>query len=153
MSEKRVSNETLGKVIVQVVKELEKSLKTAEKSQREHEENLGSISKDIAKGLHYEINRLDAFSVDLRPLDDKMNNYLEQINKVSEDARKELKSPILGLKVLGLVFGLFLSVLVFFFFFNEQAKELKKERAAKEHFIRFIESDEKIIKQYENWAK
>ena len=153
MSEKRVSNETLGKVIVQVVKELEKSLKANEKTQLENQNELKKISNNITYGLHEEINRLNAFKVDLSPLDNKFNSYLVKLNEVAEKTQKELKSPILGIKMLGVFFGIIICLMAFFFFFNEQAKDLKKERAAKEHFIRFIESDQKRIKDYENWVK
>lgn len=153
MSEKRISNETLGKVIVQVVKDLDKSLKTNEKEQLKNQEELKKISNNIAYDLNQEINRLNAFKVDLSPLDDKLNNYLAKVNEVTEKAQKELKSPMISLRVIGIFFGVMICLMIFFFFFNEQAKEVKKERAAKEHYIRFIESDEKIIKDYKNWVK
>ncbi|MDM1039858.1 hypothetical protein HX003_18195 [Myroides odoratimimus] len=153
MSEKRVSNETLGKVIVQVVKNLENNLKASEKAQLQNQEELKKISNNIASELNQEVNRLNSFKVDLSPLDDKLNNYLVQIKKVTEEAQKELKSPILGVKMLGVFFGVIICLMVFFFFFNEQAKDLKKERAAKEHFIDFIKADEKRIEQYNKWAK
>lgn len=153
MSEKRVSNETLGKVIVQVVKELDKSLKTNEKAQLQNQEELKKISNNIAYELNQEVNRLNTFKVDLSPLDDKLDNYIVKINKATEEAQKELKSPILGVKMLAVFFGIIICLMIFFFFFNEQAKDLKKERAAKEHFIRFIESDEKRLKDYNNWVK
>lgn len=153
MSEKRVSNETLGKVVVQVVKDLEKSLKTHEKAQSQQQAEVKQITERAVIQLRQELDRIERFSVDLRPLDDKMNNYLEEINKASEKAQKDLKSPILELKVLGLFFGLFCAVFIFFFFFNEQAKELKKERAEKEQFIEFIKADEKRINEYNKWVK
>lgn len=153
MSEKRISNETLGKVIVQVVKDLDKSLKTNEKAQLQNQEELKKISNNIAYELNQEVNRLNSFKVDLSPLDSKLDNYIVKIKKVTEEAQKELKSPILGIKMLGIFFGVIICLMVFFFFFNEQAKELKKERAAKEHFIDFIKADEKRIEQYNNWAK
>lgn len=150
MSEKRVSNETLGKVMVQVVKGLEKSLKTNEKAQLQNQEELKKISNNIVYGLNKEVSRLNAFKVDLSPLDDKMSNYIVKINEVTEKAQKELKSPILGIKMLAVFFGFIICLMVFFFFFNEQAKELRKERAAKEHFLRFIESDSKRVEDYRN---
>lgn len=153
MSEKRVSNETLGKVIVQVVKNLENNLKASEKAQVQNQEELKKISNNIAYELNQEVNRLNSFKIDLSPLDDKLNNYLVKVNEVTEKAQKELKSPILGIKMLGVFFGIIICLMAFIFFFNEQAKDLKKERTAKEHFMRFIESDEKRIKDYNNWVK
>lgn len=153
MSEKRVSNETLGKVIVQVVSNLEKNLKASEKVQKHTQEKIEQIGYNIIQDLEEESRQMQSFKLDLSPLDVKMNNYLEEIKKASEKTQKDLKSPILGLKVLGLFFGLFCAVLVFFFFFNEQAKELKKERADKEHFIEFIKSSDKRIEEYKTWSK
>ena len=153
MSEnKRVSNETLGKVLVQVVKGLEKSLKSSEKAQIQNQEELKKISNNIVYGLNQEINRLNDFKVDLSPLDEKLNNYIVKINKVTEKAQKELKSPMLSIKVIGLFFSFFIAILVFFYFFNDQSKQLKKERESKEHFIRFIQNDDKTINDYKKWV-
>ena len=154
MSEnKRISNETLGKVVVNVVKDLEKSLKASEKAQIQNQEELKQISNNIAYGLNQEISRLNDFKVDLSPLDDKMNKYLDKLNKVTEQAQNDLKSPMLSMKVIGLFFSFFIAILVFFYFFNKQAKQLEFERAQKQHFIRFIEDSDTRIKDYKNWTK
>ena len=154
MSEnKRVSNETLGKVVVQVVKNLEKNLKTSEKAQLVHQEELKKLSNNITSNLHQGISHLNEFKIDLSPLDVKMNNYLEEINKTAEKARKDIQNPMISFKFLGLFFGLFVATLIFFYFFNRQARELEQERSQKQHFIRFIEASDNRIKDYQKWTK
>ena len=153
MSEKRVSNETLGKVVVQVVKDLEKSLKTHEKTQSQQQAEVKEITERAVIQLRQELDRIERFSVDLSPLDNKMKNYINEIERASEKAKKEFQTPMLGMKVLGVFAFVLLSVLGFFYLMNNQAKELKKERADKERFIEFIKADEKRIKEFNEWAK
>lgn len=153
MSEKRVSNETLGKVIVQVVKDLEKSLKTHEKTQTQHQVEVKEITNKAVIQLHQELDRIEGFSVDLSPLDDKMKNYINEIEKALEKAKKEFQTPMLSMKVLGVFAFVLLSVLGFFYLMNTQAKELKKERAEKERFIEFIKANEKRIEDFKEWSK
>lgn len=153
MSEKRVSNETLGKVVVQVVKDLEKSLKTHEKAQSQQQAEVKEITERVVIQLRQELDRIERFSVDLSPLDNKMKNYISEIERASEKAKKEFKSPMLGMRVVGIFAFVLLTVLGFSFLMNNQAKELKKERADKERFIEFIKADEKRIKEFNEWAK
>ncbi|WP_180192585.1 hypothetical protein, partial [Acinetobacter sp. 10FS3-1] len=143
MSEKRISNETLGKVVVQVVKDLEKSLKTHEKTQKEQQNELREITNKAVIQLRGELDRIESFSVDLKPLDEKMKNYINEIEKASEKAKKEFQTPMLGMRVVGIFAFVLLAVLAFSFFTSNQAKELKKERESKERFIEFIKADEK----------
>ncbi|WP_179995867.1 hypothetical protein [Acinetobacter sp. YH16053] len=153
MSEKRISNETLGKVVVQVVKDLEKSLKTHEKTQKEQQNELREITNKAVIQLRGELDRIESFSVDLKPLDEKMKNYINEIEKASEKAKKEFQTPMLGMRVVGIFAFVLLAVLAFSFFTINQAKELKKERESKERFIEFIKADEKRIKEFNEWAK
>ncbi|WP_180092792.1 hypothetical protein, partial [Acinetobacter sp. YH16040] len=102
MSEKRISNETLGKVVVQVVKDLEKSLKTHEKTQKEQQNELREITNKAVIQLRGELDRIESFSVDLKPLDEKMKNYINEIEKASEKAKKEFQTPMLGMRVVGI---------------------------------------------------
>ncbi|WP_179991772.1 MULTISPECIES: hypothetical protein [unclassified Acinetobacter] len=153
MSEKRISNETLGKVVVQVVKDLEKSLKTHEKTQKEQQNELREITNKAVIQLRGELDRIESFSVDLKPLDEKMKNYINEIEKASEKAKKEFQTPMLGMRVVGIFAFVLLAVLAFSFFTSNQAKELKKERESKERFIEFIKADEKRIKEFNEWAK
>lgn len=151
MSEKRISNETLGKVVVQVVKELEKNLKAHEKTQAEHQNEIKQITNKAIFQLSEEINRIERFSVDLKPLDEKMKNYVAEIQKASEKAKKEFNTPMLGMKAIGIFGFVLLSVLAFCFFTSNQTKELQKEREAKEHLIEFIKADKKRIEEYKEW--
>lgn len=153
MSEKRVSNETLGKVVVQVVKDLEKSLKTHEKTQKEQQNELREITNKAVIQLRGELDKVERFSVDLKPLDEKMKNYINEIEKASEKAKKEFKTPMLEMKAIGIFAFVLLAVLAFSFFTSNQGKELKKERESKERFIEFIKADEKRIKEFNEWAK
>lgn len=153
MSEKRISNETLGKVVVQVVKDLEKSLKTHEKTQTEQQAELKAITNNAVIQLRGELDRIESFSVDLKPLDEKMKNYINEIEKASEKAKKEFKTPVLGMKIIGIFAFVLLAFMGFTYFMNTQGKELKKERADKERFIEFIKADEKRIKEFNEWAK
>lgn len=153
MSEKRISNETLGKVVVQVVKDLEKSLKTHEKTQTEQQAELKSITNNAVTQLRGELDRIESFSVDLKPLDEKMKNYINEIEKASEKAKKEFKTPMLEIKTIGIFAFVILAFIGFSYLMNTQAKELKKERERKEHFMRFIQADEKRIKEFNEWAK
>lgn len=153
MSEKRVSNETLGKVVVQVVKDLEKSLKTHEKTQTQHQAEVKEITDKAVVQLRQELDRIERFSVDLSPLDNKMKNYISEIERASENAKKELQTPMLGMRVVGIFAFVLLAVFGLFYLMNNQAKELKKERADKEHFIEFIKSDDNLIKAYNTWSK
>lgn len=153
MSEKRVSNETLGKVVVQVVKDLEKSLKTHEKGQAEQQAELKAITNNAVIQLRGELDRIESFSVDLKPLDEKMRNYVSEIEKASEKAKKEFKTPMLEIKTIGIFAFVILAFILFSYLMNTQAKELKKERESKEHFMRFIQADEKRIEDYKKWAK
>lgn len=153
MSEKRVSNETLGKVVVQVVKDLEKSLKTHEKAQSQQQAEVKQITERAVIQLRQELERIERFSVDLSPLDNKMKNYISEIERASEKAKKEFQTPMLGMRVVGIFAFVLLAVLGFSFLMNNQAKELKKERSDKERFIEFIKADEKRIKEFNEWAK
>lgn len=74
MSEKRVSNETLGKVVVQVVKDLEKSLKTHEKAQTQHQTQVKEITDKAVVQLRQELDRLESFLTYEKPLDNKMES-------------------------------------------------------------------------------
>ena len=153
MSEKRISNETLGKVVVQVVKDLEKSLKTHEKTQTEQQAELKAITNNAVIQLRGELDRIESFSVDLKPLDEKMKNYINEIEKASEKAKKEFKTPMLEMKAIGIFVFVLLAFMGFGYMMNNQAKELKKERESKERFIEFIKADEKRIKEFNEWAK
>ena len=153
MSEKRVSNETLGKVVVQVVKDLEKSLKTHEKTQTQQQNELREITNNALIQLRGELDKIESFSVDLNPLDEKMKNYINEIEKASEKAKKEFNTPMLGMKVIGIFSFVLLVVLGFFYLMNIQAKELKKERLEKERFIEFIKANPKRIEEFKEWAK
>lgn len=153
MSEKRVSNETLGKVVVQVVKDLEKSLKTHEKTQSQQQNELREITNKALIQLRGELDKIERFSVDLNPLDEKMKNYINEIEKASEKAKKEFNTPMLGMKVIGIFSFVLLAVLGFFYLMNTQAKELKKERLEKERFIEFIKANPNRIEEFKEWAK
>ncbi|MCS7475153.1 hypothetical protein [Myroides odoratimimus] len=153
MSEKRISNETLGKVVVQVVKDLEKSLKTHEKTQTEQQAELKAITNKAVIQLRGELDRIESFSVDLKPLDEKMKNYINEIEKASEKAKKEFKTPMLEMKAIGIFAFVLLAFIGFAYLMNTQVKELKKERESKELFIEFIKADEKRIKEFNEWAK
>ncbi|MDM1384598.1 hypothetical protein HX024_18220, partial [Myroides marinus] len=113
MSEKRVSNETLGKVVVQVVKDLEKSLKTHEKGQAEQQAELKAITNNAVIQLRGELDRIESFSVDLKPLDEKMRNYINEIEKASEKAKKEFKTPMLEIKTIGIFAFVILAFILF----------------------------------------
>ena len=153
MSNTRISNETLGKVVVQVVKDLEKSLKTHEKTQTQQQNELREITNNALIQLRGELDKIESFSVDLNPLDEKMKNYINEIEKASEKAKKEFNTPMLGMKVIGIFSFVLLVVLGFFYLMNIQAKELKKERLEKERFIEFIKANPKRIEEFKEWAK
>lgn len=152
MSNTRISNETLGKVVVQVVKDLEKSLKTHEKTQTEQQAELKAITNNAVTQLRGELDRIDSFSVDLRPLDEKMQNYIDELEKASEKTKKELKTPMLGIRVFGVFAFVLLAFIGFAYLMNAQAKELREERDSKEMFIDFIKADEKRIKEFKEWS-
>ncbi|WP_180029167.1 hypothetical protein, partial [Acinetobacter sp. YH16032] len=111
------------------------------------------ITNNVAIQLRGELDRIESFSVDLKPLDEKMKNYINEIEKASEKAKKEFQTPMLGMRVVGIFAFVLLAVLAFSFFTSNQAKELKKERESKERFIEFIKADEKRIKEFNEWAK
>lgn len=151
MAVERISNETLSKTLVVVAKNLEKTLKNHEAKQEKNQEEIQSIVANAVLTLRAESEKINSFSVDLRPLDDKMQSYLEEIDNSTKKLKKAVNTPVLDMKVLGIF--VLITILTFFYFSNEQFKESKKTQNAMNYYIDFIKSDKKRMEEFEDWRE
>ena len=153
MAVERISNETLSKTLVVVAKNLEKTLKNHETKQEKNQEEIEKIVANAVSTLRTESEKINSFSVDLRPLDDKMKSYLEEIDNSANKLKKAVNTPVLDIKVLSFFVFVLIIFSTFFYFSNEQAKELKKTQNAMNFYIDFIKADKKRMEEFENWRK
>lgn len=153
MAVERISNETLSKTLVVVAKNLEKTLKNHETKQEKNQEEIQSIVANAVLTLRAESEKINSFSIDLRPLDDRMQSYIEEIDNSTKKLKKAVNTPILDMKVLGIFAFVLITILTFFYFSNEQTKELKKTQNAMNYYIDFIKSDKKRMEEFEEWRK
>lgn len=63
-------------------------LKAHEKTQAEHQNEIKQITNKAIFQLSEEINRIKRFSVDLKPLDEKMKNLLLKFKKHQKKQKK-----------------------------------------------------------------
>lgn len=101
----RISNETLGKVIVQVVKDFEKVAKKQEENGKKQAEEIQKVTDLAIEKIKSELDKTNNISLDLRPFEDKSKYFVSQMEKVSENAKKISKTPMLGLNVILIYFG------------------------------------------------
>lgn len=153
MAVERISNETLSKTLVVVAKNLEKTLKDHESKQEKNQEEIQSIVANAVLTLRAESEKINSFSIDLRPLDDKMKSYVEEIDNSAKKLKKAVNTPVLDMKVLGVFAFVLITFATFFYFSNEQSKELKKTQNAMNYYIDFIKSDKKRMEEFEEWRK
>lgn len=153
MAVERISNETLSKTLVVVAKNLEKTLKNHETKQEKNQEEIQSIVANAVLTLRAESEKINSFSIDLRPLDDRMQSYIEEIDNSTKKLKKAVNTPSLDMKVLGIFAFVLITILTFFYFSNEQTKELKKTQNAMNYYIDFIKSDKKRMEEFEEWRK
>jgi hypothetical protein len=139
----RISNETLGKVIVQVVKDFEKVAKEQEKNGKKQAEELQKVADLAIEKIKTELDKANSISLDLRPFEEKSKDLVIQIEKVAENLKKQAKPSTINLNVILIYFGTLIIGSGAFYFFNTQAKELKKAQFKNEAFTKFILSDEK----------
>ena len=139
----RISNETLGKVIVQVVKDFEKVAKEQEKNGKKQAEELQKVADLAIEKIKTELDKANSVSLDLRPFEEKSKDLVIQIEKVAENLKKQAKPSAINLNVILIYFGTLIIGSGAFYFFNTQAKELKKAQFKNEAFTKFILSDEK----------
>ncbi len=153
MAVERISNETLSKTLVVIAKNLEKTLKKHEAKQEKNQEEIEKIVANAVLTLRSESEKINSFSVDLRPLDDKMKSYLKEIDNRANKLKKAVNTPVLDIKVLGIFAFVLITILTFFYFSNEQTKELQKTQNAMNFYIDFIKSDKKRMEEFEMWRK
>lgn len=149
MAVERISNETLSKTLVVVAKNLEKTLKNHETKQEKNQEEIQSIVANAVLTLRAESEKINSFSVDLRPLDDKMQSDIKEIDNSAKKLKKAVNTPVLDMKVLGIFAFVLITILTLFYFSNEQTKELKKTQNAMNYYIDFIKSDKKRMEEFD----
>lgn len=149
----RISNETLGKTIVQVVKDFEKVVKGQEKNAKNQADELQKATDLAIEKIKTEFNKINTISFDLRPFEEKGNEIIERIEKVSENTKKQSNLNELKFKIILIYFGTLIIGVGTFYFFNTQAKELKRVQYKNEVFTKYILSDEKKLKEWNEYIK
>ena len=149
----RISNETLGKTIVQVVKDFEKVAKTQEKQAKNQAEELQKVTDLAIEKIKAEFEKANAISFDLRPFEEKGKEIIQEMEKVAENAKKQSNLTELSLKTILIYFGVLVIGAGAFYFFNVQAKELKRVQYKNEIFTKYILSDEKRQKEWNEFVR
>jgi len=149
----KISNETLGKVIVQVVKDFEKVAKEQEKNAKKQAEELQKVTDLAIEKIRTELDKANSVSIDLRPFEEKSKDFIDRLEKASENAKKTSSPTELGLKTILIYFGVLVIGAGAFYFLNSQAKELSKLQYRDKEFVKYLNSDKKRLDDWNAYVR